>query len=48
MTRAYHGLEPIKFAVDSSNELFYRISCFRGLPHGDVDVDADADAVRRC
>ena len=50
MTYACHGLsrafpcvelEPIKFAVDSSNELVYRISCFRGLSHGDDGADAD-------
>ena len=50
MTHAYHGLsrafpcvelEPIKFAVDSSNELVYRISCFRGLSDGDNGADAD-------
>ena len=37
-------LEPIKLAVDSSNELVYRISSFRGLSHGDGDGDSDADA----
>ena len=35
-------LEPVKFAVDSSNELVYRITCFRGLSHGHADADADA------
>ena len=59
MTHTYHGLsrafpyvelEPIIFAVESSNELIYRITCFRGLSHGDAgdgdadDVNADADA----
>ena len=51
MTHTYHGLsrvflyvelELIKFAVESSNELVYRITCFRGLSHGDADADADA------
>ena len=51
MTTAYHGpsrafpyieLEPIKCAVDSSNEFVYSISCFRGLSHGDGDGDGDA------
>ena len=53
MTHAYHGLsrafpyvelKPIKFAVESTNELVYVITCFRGPSHGDGDGDADADA----
>ena len=61
MTHAYHGLsrafpyvelEPNKFAVESSNELVYHITCLHGLSHsdgdGDGDGDADADADRRC
>ena len=49
MTHVYHGLsraflyvklEPIKFVVDSSNELVYRISCCRELFHSDGDGDA--------
>ena len=55
MTHTYHGLsraftyvklKPIKFAVESSNVLVYRIICFRGHSHGDADADADADADR--
>ena len=51
MTHAYYGLsrafpcfelEAIKFSVDSSNKLVFRISCFRGLSHDDDDADADA------
>ena len=38
----YVKLEPIKFAVESSNELVYRTRCFRGLSHDDADADADA------
>ena len=34
--------ERIKFAADSSDELLYRFRCFRGLPNGDADADADA------
>ena len=54
MAHTYHGLscafpnierEPTIFAAESSNELVYRIPCFRGLSHGDADTDADADAV---
>ena len=50
MTHIYHGLsrtfpcvelKPIKFAVESSNELVYSITSFRGLYHGDGDADAD-------
>ena len=33
---------PTKFAVGSFNELVYRISCFRGLSHGDCGGDGDA------
>ena len=52
MTHTYHGLsrafpyielEPITFAVESSNELVYRITCLRGLSYGGADADADAD-----
>ena len=52
MTHAYHGLSraflyvelnPIQFAVESSNEFVYVITCFRGLSHGDGDGDADVD-----
>ena len=48
MTHTYHGLsrefpyvelKPIKLVVESSNELVYRITCFRGLSHGDADAD---------
>ena len=51
MTHIYHGLsrafpyvelEPIKFVVDRSNELVYRITCFRRLSHGCGDGDGDA------
>ena len=38
----YVELESIKFAVDSSNELVYRITCFRGLSRGCGDGDGDA------
>ena len=47
MTHTYHGLsrafpyvelKPIEFAVESSNELVYRITFFRGLSHGDADA----------
>ena len=53
MTHTYHGLsrafpyvelKPIKFAIESSYELVYRITCFRGFSYGDADADADADA----
>ena len=51
MTHAFHelscafpyiDLEPTKFAVDSSNELVYPISSFRGISNGDADAGADA------
>ena len=57
MANTYHGLsrafpyvelKPIKFAVESSNELVYRITCFRGLSHGDAEADADAVADAEC
>ena len=50
MTHTYRGLsrafpsvelKPIKLAVESSNELVYRITCFRGLSRTDADADAD-------
>ena len=43
---SYVELKPITFTVESSNELVYRITCFRELSHGDADADADADADR--
>ena len=55
MTHTSHGLgrafpyvelKTNKFAVESSNELVYRITCFRVLSIGYADTDADADADR--
>ena len=51
MTHIYHGLsraftyvelKPVKFAVEGSNDLVYRTTCFSGLSHGNADADADA------
>ena len=56
VTHSYHGLsrafpyddlKPIKFPVESSDELVYRMTCIRGLSHGG-DAGAGADADRWC
>ena len=54
MTHTYHGLsrvfpyvelKPIKFVVESSNELVYRITCFVDSSMVMLIADADSDAV---
>ena len=45
LRRAFPFVEPkaTKFAVESSNELIYRITCFRELSYVLFDADSDAD-----